>query len=93
MDSVLTTVGLPLALGIMMFGLGLALTTDDFARVGRHPKAVAVALAGRLVLLPPLCFGLVVLFDLARVAGHRDDAARGLGGRNHGQPAQSPLQR
>jgi len=69
MDSALTTVGLPLALGIIMFGLGLGLTTDDFARVGRHPKAVAVALACQLVLLPLLCFGLVVLFDLPALLG------------------------
>jgi len=64
MDSALTTVGLPLALGIIMFGLGLSLTPDDFRRVGRHPKAVAVALACQLLLLPALCFGLVKLLDL-----------------------------
>ena len=69
MDSVLTTVGLPLALGIIMFGLGLGLTSDDFARVGRHTKAVALALACQLVLLPLLCFGLVVLFDLPALLG------------------------
>lgn len=64
MDSALTTVGLPLALGIIMFGLGLALTPDDFRRVGRHPRAVAVALGCQLLLLPTLCFGLVKLLDL-----------------------------
>ena len=30
MDSALTTVGLPAALGIIMFGLGLSLTIADF---------------------------------------------------------------
>ena len=64
MDSALTTVGLPIALGIIMFGLGLSLTLDDFRRVSRHPKAVAVALGCQLVLLPLVCFGLVKLFDL-----------------------------
>lgn len=64
MDSALTTVGLPLALGIIMFGLGLSLTPDDFRRVGRAPKAVAVALACQLILLPAVCFGLVKLLDL-----------------------------
>jgi hypothetical protein len=39
MDSALTTVGLPLALAIIMFGLGLDLTVGDFKRVGRAPKA------------------------------------------------------
>ena len=64
MDSALTTVGLPIALGIIMFGLGLSLTPDDFRRVARHPRAVAVALACQLLLLPAICFGLVKLFDL-----------------------------
>ena len=64
MDSALTTVGLPIALGIIMFGLGLSLTLDDFRRVSRHPRAVAVALGCQLVLLPLVCFGLVKLFDL-----------------------------
>lgn len=64
MDSALTSVGLPIALAIIMFGLGLALVPDDFARVGRHPKAVAIALGCQLLLLPAICFGLVILFDL-----------------------------
>lgn len=69
MDSALTTVGLPLALAIIMFGLGLDLTVGDFRRVGRAPKAVAVALACQIVLLPAICFGLVVLFDLPALLG------------------------
>lgn len=64
MDSALTTVGLPVALGIIMFGLGLSLTPDDFRRVSRAPRAVVVALACQLVLLPLVCFGLVKLFGL-----------------------------
>jgi BASS family bile acid:Na+ symporter len=69
MDSALTTVGLPLALAIIMFGLGLDLTLADFRRVGRAPKAVAVALVCQIVLLPAVCFGLVVLFDLPALLG------------------------
>ncbi|HSU01117.1 MAG TPA: bile acid:sodium symporter family protein [Nocardioides sp.] len=69
MDSALTTVGLPLALAIIMFGLGLDLTPADFKRVGRAPKAVAVALGCQIVLLPAICFGLVVLFDLPALLG------------------------
>jgi BASS family bile acid:Na+ symporter len=69
MDSALTTVGLPLALAIIMFGLGLDLTVDDFKRVGRAPKAVAVALGCQIVLLPAICFGLVVVFDLPALLG------------------------
>jgi len=64
MDSALTTVALPLALGIIMFGLGLSLTPADFRRVASAPRAVAVALGCQLVLLPVVCFGLVKLLDL-----------------------------
>ena len=69
MDSALTSVGLPIALGIIMFGLGLDLTVADFRRVGKHPRAVIVALTCQLVLLPVVCFGLVRLFDLDPLLG------------------------
>ena len=64
MDSALTTVGLPIALAIIMFGLGLDLTLADFRRIGRNPKAVAIALVCQVVVLPAICFGLVLAFDL-----------------------------
>ena len=67
MDSPLAMIGLPIALGIIMFGLGLDLTPGDFARIGKRPKAVAVALACQLLLLPAVCFGLVLLFRLPPV--------------------------
>jgi BASS family bile acid:Na+ symporter len=69
MDSALTTVGLPIALAIIMLGLGLDLTFNDFRRVGRHPRAVAIALGCQLVLLPAVCFGLIVLLDLPPLLG------------------------
>jgi len=64
MGSPLTLIGLPIALGIIMFGLGLSLTPSDFVRVGRQPKAAAVALACQLLLLPAICFALVLAFQL-----------------------------
>lgn len=67
MGSAITVIGLPIALGIIMFGLGLSLTPGDFARIGRRPKAVAVALACQLILLPLICFGLVLAFNLPPV--------------------------
>lgn len=69
MDSALTTIGLPIALAIIMFGLGLDLTPADFRRIGRAPRAVLTALACQLLLLPAVCFGLVVLFDLPPLLG------------------------
>lgn len=63
-DSALITVGLPVALAIIMFGLGLSLTVDDFRRVARTPRAVAVALVLQVLVLPVVAFGLVKAFDL-----------------------------
>ncbi|GIG92307.1 transporter [Plantactinospora endophytica] len=47
-----------------MLGLGLSLTTEDFRRVGRHPRAAVVALLCQVVVLPVICFGLVLAFRL-----------------------------
>lgn len=63
-DSALISVGLPIALAIIMFGLGLSLEVADFRRVARTPRAVLVALAIQVLVLPVIAFGLVVGFDL-----------------------------
>ncbi|MEV6277682.1 bile acid:sodium symporter family protein [Nocardia sp. NPDC051832] len=65
MNSPLVSVALPLALAVIMFGLGLSLTVDDFRRIASNPRPVAIALACQLVLLPAAAFGLVLLFDLS----------------------------
>ena len=64
MDSPLTLIGLPVALAIIMLGLGLGLTLDDFRRVVRFPKAVLVALLCQVLLLPAAAFGLAIAFGL-----------------------------
>jgi bile acid:Na+ symporter, BASS family len=61
------TVLLPATLGVVMLGLGLTLTTADFARVLTAPKAVLVSLACQLVVLPALCFGMIELVGLSPV--------------------------
>lgn len=63
-DSALITTGLPIALAIIMLGLGLSLTTADFVRVARSPRAVVVALVLQVLVLPVVAFGLVTAFDL-----------------------------
>ena len=67
MDTALTAVFLPLALACIMLGLGLSLTVADFRRVRHSPRAVVVALVCQLVVLPVICFGLVIAFDLPPV--------------------------
>jgi BASS family bile acid:Na+ symporter len=63
-DSALITIGLPVALAVIMFGLGLSLTGGDFRRVARTPTAVVVALVLQVVVLPVIAFGLVTVFGL-----------------------------
>ncbi|MDJ1133470.1 bile acid:sodium symporter family protein [Streptomyces iconiensis] len=65
MDSPLVTVMLPAVLAVIMLGLGLSLTVGDFRRVREYPKTVLVALGCQLVLLPAVCFGLVVWLGLS----------------------------
>jgi BASS family bile acid:Na+ symporter len=64
MDAGLITVVLPLALGIVMMGLGLELTPKDFARVTQQPKAVLISLFSQLFLLVGVAFLLCKLFAL-----------------------------
>ena len=51
-ESILSTVVLPLALGVIMLGLGLSLTVADFTRVIKYPKAVFIGLVCQMLLLP-----------------------------------------
>ena len=62
--SLLTNVLLPLGLGVIMLGLGLGLTPDDFRRVARYPRAVLLGLALQTGVLPWVAFGLALLFKL-----------------------------
>ena len=71
-DNALLVVFLPLALAVVMAGLGLHLTPADFRRVMSVPRAVGVALAVQSLLLPPLAFG------LARLAGLPGELGLGL---------------
>ena len=62
--SLLTTLLLPLALGVIMFGLGLGLAPDDFKRVARYPRAVLVGLFLQTGVLPWAALALALLFRL-----------------------------
>lgn len=62
--SILSNVLLPLALGIVMLGLGLGLTFADFRRVVEMPRAVLVGLSVQIVLLPGVAFLIAKFFGL-----------------------------
>ncbi|MEW2374988.1 bile acid:sodium symporter family protein [Micromonospora sp. NPDC047812] len=64
MSSGLSIVLFPVALGIVMLGLGLTLTVDDFRRVVAYPRAVLVSLVCQMLILPAVCLGLVLAADL-----------------------------
>ncbi len=57
-------VGLPIALAIIMFGMGLGLTLSDFTRVFKKPKAFVLGFLLQLVSLPIIAFILISLFSL-----------------------------
>lgn len=63
-SSFLTTVFLPLALFIIMLGMGLGLTLNDFKRVFIQPKAVILGLIAQLIVLPIIGFLLAMIFPL-----------------------------
>ena len=62
--SFLTAVFLPLALFIIMLGMGLSLTLDDYKGVLIYPKAVVIGLVSQLVILPIVGFGIASMFPL-----------------------------
>lgn len=51
-SNVFTAVLLPLALAVVMLGMGLSLVPEDFRRITRYPKAVAVGTVAQVLLLP-----------------------------------------
>jgi BASS family bile acid:Na+ symporter len=71
-SNVLTAVFLPIALGIIMLGLGLSLKIEDFKRVLVYPKAVIVGLACQMLLLPAVCLA------VAHASGLSPELAVGL---------------
>lgn len=63
-QSIITNTLLPIALGVIMLGLGLSLTIADFTRVVRYPKAIIVGLTIQMVVLTGICFVITILFKL-----------------------------
>ena len=53
----------PIALALMMLGLGTSLTINDFTRVIKNPKDFIVGLICQLILLPVIAFVLIKLLN------------------------------
>ena len=54
----------PLALGIIMFGIGLGLTPSDFLRVIKTPRDFIVGFLSQVILLPIIAFGLISIIPM-----------------------------
>lgn len=67
-----TAVLLPTGLAIIMLGMGLTLLPEDFQRVTRYPKAVAIGLVSQLLFLP------IVAFLVASIVPMQPEIAVGL---------------
>ncbi|SFJ55745.1 bile acid:sodium symporter family protein [Thermoflavimicrobium dichotomicum] len=53
-----------LLLGIVMFGMGLTLSVDDFKEVFRRPKEVAIGVVGHFIIMPLVAFILAIALHL-----------------------------
>ena len=62
--SIITQIFLPISLAIIMFGMGLTLSINDFSRLFSYPKAVFVGLLNQLIFLPLIGFLIIFMFDL-----------------------------
>ena len=58
--SIVTTIA-PIALALIMLGLGASLTVKDFTRVAQNPKEFFVGLICQLVLLPIIAYLLIII--------------------------------
>ena len=54
----------PVCLAIIMFGLGLGLTTSDFTRVLKTPRDFFVGFLSQVILLPVIAFGLILIIPM-----------------------------
>jgi len=57
-----STLFLAISIMIIMAGMGLGLTLQDFKRVAENPKPVLIGLFNQIIILPLVGFGLCVLF-------------------------------
>jgi BASS family bile acid:Na+ symporter len=64
MFETLTQVGLPIALIMIMTGVGMTLRLSNLTEVLRQPKAFVVGAIAQMVLLPLAAVALIALFGL-----------------------------
>ena len=58
--GIVTTIA-PIALALIMLGLGASLTVKDFTRVCQNPKDFFIGLTCQLILLPIIAYLLIII--------------------------------
>ena len=58
--GIVTTIA-PIALALIMLGLGASLTVKDFTRVCQNPKDFLIGLTCQLILLPIIAYFLIII--------------------------------
>jgi len=64
-DTFFSVFMLPTALGLLMFGMGLSLTIEDFRRILINPRSLLAGLFSQMVLLPVLAFTIASISGLS----------------------------
>ena len=55
---------MPIAIGLIMLGIGLELSFNDFRRVFVHPKAAITGLICQIIILPLIAFALIYFWPM-----------------------------
>lgn len=64
-SSPLISAGLPVALFIIMIGIGMTLTLRDFRQVAVYPRGLVVGTVAQILLMPLAAFALAYVFGVA----------------------------
>ena len=63
-DSPVIAIGLPVALAVIMVGIGLSLTLADFREQARTPRATIIGTLGQVLLVPAIGIAVALVMDL-----------------------------
>lgn len=63
--SPLISIGLPIALFIIMIGIGMTLSLRDFRLVAAYPRGIIVGTVAQIILMPMIAFALIAIFNVS----------------------------
>ena len=63
-DNPVIAIGLPVALAVIMVGIGLSLTLADFRAQARTPRATIIGTLGQVLVVPAIGIAVALLMDL-----------------------------